>query len=137
MLTKRFRTIAVRIPAGSSAGREFSLQEQDDLKGAIIDGIETYNDQDLLANEQGLPIITAADSVKLVTYYVEDSTDRVKAVPYTPQRTAQNAGVIREYRNLVMNFPNSRIRVTQLIANGSDSYALIGVHFHYASDVRG
>lgn len=135
METRRYRNIAIRLPATAAAGLEFSLNDQEDLKGAIIDGIETFNDADLSFTEQGLPVVTAADSVKLVCYYAEDSNDKIRAIPYVPQRTAINAGVVRQYKNLRINFPVSRIRVTEALANAAVSFAVVGVHYHYAKDL--
>lgn len=134
MKTIRFRTIAVRLEATAAAGQEYSLNDQEDLKTAIIDGIETFTASDTTHSVEGLPVVTDADAVRLCVFYAEDSTDKAKAVPYMPQRSSINSGIVREYDKMVLTFPNCRVRVVETL-DGDVQYALIGVHYHFPKDI--
>ena len=133
--TIRFRTVSVMIPGAAAAGREFSLGTQQDLVGAIIDGIETFDVTDTPTTEESNPVVTAADAIKLALYVNQESNDKVLAIPYGPQRATINSGIVREYDRLKITWEDSRIRVVQLIASATDTWAVIGVHYHYPKDL--
>lgn len=133
--TIRFRQVQVKITGSATAGNEFSFGNQEDLAEAIIDGIETFNAADVPNTETGQPLVTAADSIKLVLYVNEDSNDKERAIPYEPQRATINSGIIRQYRNLVITWPKTRVRVVSNFAATTDTYAMVGVHYHYPKDV--
>lgn len=137
MKTVRFRQVIVEIPAAAAAGREFSLGTQQDLVGAIIDGIETFDITDTPTTADGNPVVTAADAVRLALYVNQESNDKVLAIPYGPSRVAVNSGRVREYDRLRITWEDTRIRVTQVIANVASSWAVIGVHYHYPKDLTG
>lgn len=133
--TKRFRTIQVRLDAAATAGREFSLMDQDDLKDAIIEGIEVFTFTDTPLTDKGAPVVLDGDAVNLALCMVEGSTQKERYIPYFPQRTAINAGVVRRYRDLRPSWPQCVVRVVGDLAATEVSYAYIGVHYRFADDV--
>lgn len=132
--TKRFRTIQVRLDAAAGPGRDFSLGDQDDLKDAIIEGIEVFSESDTPATEKGAPVVTDADAIKLALCMVEGSTQKERFIPYWPQRSVINSGIVRRYRDLRPSWPQCSVRVVQALANVGVSYAYIGVHYRLATD---
>jgi len=132
--TKRFRLISIRLDAVASTGREFSFQDQDDLRDAIIDGVETFSEADAPYDQQGNPVVTIADASNLSVCITEGSTDKVRYIPYNPMRTVINGGIVRMYDNLRPTWPQCRIRVNNTLASPIATYALVGVHFHYPGE---
>lgn len=135
--TIRFRQVSVLIPGSASAGREFSLGTQQDLVGAIIDGIETYNAADTPATDEGNPVVAAVDSPSLALYVNQESNDKVLAIPYEPSRSTINSGIVRQYDRLKITWEDTRIRVVQAITTVTDTWAVLGVHYHYPKDLTG
>lgn len=133
--TVRFRTVQVKLTGSATAGSEFTFGNQEDLVGAIVDGIETFNVTDQPFTETGQPVVAAADAIKLCLYVSEDSNDKERAIPYEVQRSTINSGIVREYKNLKISWPKTRVRVCANLATATDQWALIGVHYHYPKDI--
>jgi hypothetical protein len=133
--TKRFRTIAVAIPAGTPAGIQIPIPDQDDLREAYIEGIETFSLSDAAATPQGLPVVSDGDATRLSITLVDRSTSRVKQMPYAPTRRTLNAGMVREIRDLQCTWTQSSILVTDTIQASETTWALLGVHYRYDSDL--
>lgn len=132
--TKRFRVISIRLEPAATTGREFSFGDQDDLRDAIIDGVEVFSEADTPYDQNGNPVVTIGDAPNLSVCLTEGSTDKVRYIPYNPMRTVINGGIVRMYDNLRPSWPQCRIRVNSTLGSVIATWALVGVHFHYPGE---
>jgi hypothetical protein len=132
----RFRLVTVTLPAGALAGSEIPIPDQDDLRQAEIEGIETYNATDLTQGPDGVAVVSAADAIRLVVILADQSNDRVRFMPYQTARVSVLAGETRQFDNWIVTWPQCRIRIVQTLAAVTPTQAVIGVHFRYPSDPR-
>lgn len=132
MRTTRYRNVYIKIPGGATAGQEFVFPDPEDLRSAIIDAVETFSSSDFFNTEMGNAVVLDADAPNLAVVLTDSSNDRVKMLPYQTCRTVVNAGRPRETRDLVLSFPQCRIRVCAPVS--VEGYAVVGVHYHYAND---
>lgn len=132
--TLRFRTVAVQLPANFSAGMEIQIPDQDDLREAIIDAVETFTDADMISTAEGLPVVTDALSANLLFTLAHKSNDRVKHMPYRASRAVLLAGMVRTLSGWAITWPQSRIRCVSDLQNETPVWAVLGIHFRYPSD---
>jgi hypothetical protein len=118
------------------AGQEITLPDQDDLRDAIIEGIETFTAADIVATPQGLPVISDLLSRGILLTFAEKSNDRVKFLPYHPARAVLLSGQVRQFVGWSITWPQSRARCVAPLNNDEQIYLMIGVHFRYATDTE-
>lgn len=130
----RFRLVEVRLPAAMNQGAEIPFPEQNDLRDAIIEGVETFTANDSTQGPSGLPAITAADALDTVLVLSDSSDDRIRNIPYQAGSRALNAGVVLGFRNLRLTWDQCRVRAVTTHASAAENVALIGVHYRYPTD---
>lgn len=134
--TLRFRVVTVQLPANFTAGQEIPFPDQDDLRNALIEGIETFTDADQAQTAEGLPVIQDTDAPSVVAIIAQNSNDRVKYLPYRPSRAVLLAGQVRQLAGWVITWPQCRARCVADLNNEAPVNLLFGVHFRYPTDVE-
>jgi hypothetical protein len=132
----RSRLVEVQIPAGFSAGSELSFPDQADLRNALVTGIEAFNENDLSFGPSGVAAITQVDSLALTVTIAQASDEKVRNVPFSSLIRTLNAGLFREYRNLVPTWQQCNVRAVQNFTAGTPTVALFLVHYAYPSDLK-
>lgn len=133
--TLRFRTVVIQLPTSFAAGNEVTFPDQDDLRDAIIEGIETYSADDSSQTPEAQAVIASALDNRLTVVLADKSNDRVKYLPYRMARAVLMCGQVRQLNAWPITWPQCRIRCVQSLGNASGPvYAMVGVHFRYPSD---
>ena len=134
--TLRARLIEIPLSATAPQGSEFPFPDQPDLRGAEVTGIETFSALDLTAGPNGLPTISAADSLNACLIITEASDEKARFLAYTSCRRALNAGRVREFRDLRPTWDQCRVRIVAALAAATQTSALVLVHYRYPRDPK-
>ncbi len=125
----RSRTIEVQLTQ-TGRGSAFRLPDQPDLRqrGAVIQAIETFIDTDASITPDGGVTLTLAQAQLLYLIVMDKSDERIREVPYLAFRTTQNAGQLRTYNDLNIQWQQSRLVVADTLPS-SGEFALITIHY--------
>jgi len=135
--TKRARLIEIQLPVGAPAGAELSWPDQPDLRGCYVTAVETFFISDITAGPSGTVAVDGTDQAAIFVTVVENSTEKVKLIPYSSFNRLLMGGIIRYFRDLRPTFEQCSLRIATTLVNPAVQSALILVHYEYESDRRG
>ena len=115
-MPKFTKSILVEIPITTLAnGSTINFNDVPQLRGKYVQGIETYTQNEVTKTQTQRTVIAAANVSSFLCNFVTDSETIFENIPYFTMNTYNNAGIIREFKNLKININKSNI----YIANGS------------------
>lgn len=132
----RSRLIEIQIPAIFAQGQEVSFPDQPDLRNAVVVGVETFTSSDISTGPSGAIAISPADALNAVLTFTEASDEKIRNVPYVSFNRQLNAGLFREYRDLMPTWEQCRVRAVAPFGAGNASVALVLVHYYYPGKDR-
>lgn len=131
----RSRLIEISIPLGAGAGSEFIFPDQPELRHAIVEGVESFDNSLLTTAPSGALVIGSADAQNVVVTLTQASDEKIRNVPYQSFGRSFNAGIFRSYRDLSLSWDQCKLVMVGALGAGVNVAALILIHYHFPGDV--
>ena len=128
---QRSQTIFVPIPGTATQGAKVFLPDIPELRGALVDGIETYTDTELANDLTGGGIVNAAGITGLVLNLVQESDRRAQDFPLQSLLAVQYGGIYKEFTGWKLNWQKCYL---QLVNNNPAGQSVaLNIFYHYGS----
>lgn len=131
--TNRSRAIVVPL-INVGTGLVANFPDQNDLRSAMVLGVETFTSAEQLTSRDGRSVVSPADALNLAVTLVDSSDQKVMDVPYQAFNTILNSGQVRTYRDLVLTWEQCTLRNVAPLSTDTSS-ALVMVSYALAGDV--
>lgn len=122
-------SFAVELTAGLPAGATIRFPELERVENAKILGIEAFTTTQMTQDPGRRPLVTAAQSLNLSVVLVDKAVQRVNDTPYSTMVAANNAGMIRQYDNLIVNATKCFIRINLALGNVALVVGYFNLHY--------
>lgn len=128
---QRSQTIFLTIPAGAGQGAKVYLPDIPELRDALVEGIETYTEDELAADLTGTSLVGIAGMQGLVLNLVQESDRRAQDFPLQSLRAVSYGGIYKEFTSWKLNWQKCYL---QLVTNAPAGRAVaLNVFYRYAS----
>jgi len=122
-MARFLRSISVELKLTSiNNGTSFQFQDVPQLKGMFVQGIEAFTFAEVAKTPTQTPVIQDAAKNGILVNLVEDNLVKYENIPYFTLIAADNAGLIREFKNYKVNINKSGVYIgdnTNLTINES------------------
>jgi hypothetical protein len=126
---QRSQTIFVSVPANAQLGTTIFLPDIPELRDAVIDGLETYTDQELAFDTRGLNIITLPAIREITLSLLQESDRRAQDFPLQSLLAVQYGGIYKEFTQWRLNW--QKCYFTILGTTPAEQVIALNVFYHY------
>jgi hypothetical protein len=126
---QRSQTIFIQIPSSAQLGTQVYLPDIPELRDAVIDGIETYTDQELTNAPNGQAIIAVASIRELTLNLLQESDRRAQDFPLQSLLAVQYGGIYKEFTQWRLNW--QKCYIFCLGTTPADQVVALNVFYHY------
>jgi len=109
-------------------GVTLSFQDVPQLRGKFIQAIEAFTDEQLTLTPDNNPLIPSGSELEFAMTFNEESLKKIENIPYISLIALQNAGILRQFKNLEININKSIVRIGGATASVGQS---LGFMFYY------
>lgn len=115
------RAIGVELvlPATIAAGVVTPFQDVPQLRGAFVQGIEAFTDEQVASTPTQTSVFEAAAADDMLMTFVQGQEDYTQWIPYYTLISSKNGGLIREFKNLQVNINKSNVLIGGTAATGA------------------
>jgi hypothetical protein len=131
---QRSQTIFINVPATAGLGSSVFLPDIPELRDAVIDGLETYTDQELAVAPTGVPIVPIAAVREITLSLLQESDRRAQDFPLQSLLAVQYGGIYKEFTQWRLNWQKCYLSI--LGGNPAGFVVAINVFYHYEKAKR-
>jgi len=129
LVTKNSYLVELNFETAPNAGDRILFKDVPDLRIMKLQGLESFNSDQLATSPSGKPVITLAMMQNLLATLVMDDTDVVFQFPLYSLSPPLNGGFIREFGDLRININKSYLTPTLNGAIAAGSSAILNFHY--------
>lgn len=126
---QRSQTIFIDIPANAQLGTTVFLPDIPELRDAVVDGIETYTDQEVAFSLTGNPVITTPGIREATLNLIQESDRRAQDFPLQSLLAVSYGGLYKEFSGWRLNWQKCYLQLTG--ANAAATTVVLNIFYHY------